>query len=69
MILEGNVISIDKCFGKVLVGSREYFFPLEIVYGDKIEVGDRVKIRIDNDFPSVVTKYEIIELEEFLDVD
>lgn len=69
MIVEGIIIKKDDCFGTVETENEVYKFPLEIVYGDKISVGDKVKVRLEEDIPKIITKYEIVELEEFLDVD
>ena len=34
-----------------------------------INKNDRVKVRFENDIPKIITKYEVLELEEYLDVD
>lgn len=69
MILEGVVEKKDNYFGVCNVDGKLYEFPLCIVYGSMIDINDHVKIRIENNIPKIVTKYEIIELEEFLNVD
>ena len=69
MILEGSIVDINNCFGKVEVNNKIYDFPLEIVYGDILKKNDIVKVRFENDIPKIITKYEILELEEYLDVD
>lgn len=69
MILEGSIVDINNCFGKVEVNNEIYDFPLEIVYGDILNKNDIVKVRFENDIPKIITKYEILELEEYLDVD
>lgn len=69
MILEGVVEKKDNYFGVCNVDGKLYKFPLCIVYGSMIDINDHVKIRIENNIPKIVTKYEIIELEEFLNVD
>lgn len=69
MVLDGIVKKIDNCYGICEVNDKLYKFPLNIVYGNMISVNDHIKIRFDDDIPKIVTKYEIIELEEFLNVD
>lgn len=69
MVLEGNIVDINKCFGEVLINEKIYKFSLDIVYGDMINKNDRVKVRFENNIPKIITKYEILELEEYLDVD
>lgn len=69
MVLEGNIVDINNCFGEVLINEKIYKFSLDIVYGDMINKNDRVKVRFENDIPKIITKYEILELEEYLDVD
>ena len=69
MVLEGNIVDINKCFGEVLINEKVYKFSLDIVYGDMINKNDRVKVRFENNIPKIITKYEILELEEYLDVD
>lgn len=69
MILEGKIIDINECFGIVEIGDNKYKFSLNLVYGDKIEIGNLVKVRLENGIVKIVNKYEIVELEEFLDVD
>ena len=69
MVLEGNIVDIIMCFGEVLINEKIYKFPLDIVYGDMINKNDRVKVRFENNIPKIITKYEILELEEYLDVD
>ena len=69
MILEGKIIDINECFGTVEIGDIKYTFSLNLVYGDKIEIGNLVKVRLENGIVKIVKKYEIVELEEFLDVD
>lgn len=69
MIKEGIVEKIDNCFGTFKSDDKIYKFSLDIVYGNKITEGDNIKVRFDGDIPKIITKYEIIELEEILDVD
>ena len=69
MILEGKIIKKNKCFGTIECDKKEYNFPLEIVYGESINIGDKVKFLIENDVLKIVTKYEVLELEEYLNVD
>lgn len=69
MVSEGNIVDINNCFGEVLINEKIYKFSLDIVYGDMINKNDRVKVRFENDIPKIITKYEILELEEYLDVD
>ena len=69
MVLEGNIVDINNCFGEVLINKKIYKFSLDIVYGDMINKNDRVKVRFENNIPKIITKYEILELEEYLDVD
>lgn len=69
MILEGKIIDINECFGIVEIGDIKYKFPLNIVFGEKIETGNLVKVRLEDGIVKIVNKYEIVELEEFLDVD
>lgn len=69
MVLEGNIVDINNCFGEVLINEKIYKFSLDIVYGDMINKNDRVKVRFENNIPKIITKYEILELEEYLDVD
>ncbi len=69
MVLEGNIVDINNCFGEVLINEKVYKFSLDIVYGDMINKNDRVKVRFENNIPKIITKYEILELEEYLDVD
>ena len=69
MVLEGNIVDINNCFGEVLINEKIYKISLDIVYGDMINKNDRVKVRFENNIPKIITKYEILELEEYLDVD
>ena len=69
MILEGKIIDINECFGIVEIGDIKYKFPLNVVFGDKIKTGNLVKVRLEDGIVKIVNKYEIVELEEFLDVD
>ena len=69
MILEGKIIDINECFGIVEIDDNKYKFSLNLVYGDKIEIGNLVKVRLEDGIVKIVNKYEVVELEEFLDVD
>ena len=32
MVLEGNIVDINNCFGEVLINEKIYKFPLKLIY-------------------------------------
>lgn len=69
MIKEGEIIDINNCFGEVKIDNKIYKFSTDIIYGDIINKNDIVKVRLEDDLPKIITKFELLELEEYLDVD